>query len=56
MHRDQYSAFDERGIPTHSVDGEPLTKTAMKKLRKKQERLIADQQKAIYKRDHPNQD
>eukprot|EP00043_Microstomoeca_roanoka_P003848 m.46094 g.46094 ORF g.46094 m.46094 type:complete len:169 (-) comp12224_c0_seq1:92-598(-) len=29
-----YSQFDERGLPTHSADGEPLPKAAVKKLEK----------------------
>ncbi|BFZ05121.1 hypothetical protein BsWGS_08159 [Bradybaena similaris] len=29
---DKYSAFDERGIPTHDANGQELTKSALKKL------------------------
>ena len=31
---DKYSQFDEQGIPTHDVDGEPLSDNQRKKLRK----------------------
>lgn len=31
----KYSAFDDDGVPTHDADGEPLSKSALKKLRKK---------------------
>mmetsp|Transcript_25494 Transcript_25494/g.55834 ORF Transcript_25494/g.55834 Transcript_25494/m.55834 type:complete len:303 (-) Transcript_25494:5-913(-) len=30
----KYSQYDERGVPTHSVDGEALAKSAIKKLEK----------------------
>jgi cysteinyl-tRNA synthetase len=31
---EKYSQFDSQGIPTHDADGEPLTKSAIKKLQK----------------------
>ena len=31
---DQYSAFDEQGIPTYDVKGEPVSKSLRKKLQK----------------------
>eukprot|EP00002_Diphylleia_rotans_P021842 TRINITY_DN4261_c0_g1_i1.p1 TRINITY_DN4261_c0_g1~~TRINITY_DN4261_c0_g1_i1.p1 ORF type:complete len:633 (-),score=155.01 TRINITY_DN4261_c0_g1_i1:621-2519(-) len=31
---DKYSAFDEKGVPTHGNDGQPLSKNARKKLEK----------------------
>lgn len=35
---DLYSAFDERGLPSHDKAGEPLSKGALKKLQKEQEK------------------
>jgi len=35
-HAGKYSEFDQDGLPTHHADGAELTKTARKKLRKKQ--------------------
>ena len=31
---DKYSRFDEDGIPSHDVDGNPLTTSQLKKLKK----------------------
>lgn len=31
----RYSAFDEEGVPTHTIEGEELSKTSRKKLRKR---------------------
>jgi hypothetical protein len=39
----EYSLFDADGVPTHDAKGEPLSKSAFKKLRKdweKQKRLF----------------
>ena len=39
-----YSAWDGDGVPTHGADGEPLSKSASKKLKKdqaKQAKLFA---------------
>ena len=38
-----YSKFDEEGIPTHDVNGEKITKSSYKKLRKDWEK-----QKKLY--------
>ncbi|KAF7261836.1 hypothetical protein EG68_00881 [Paragonimus skrjabini miyazakii] len=32
--RDKYSAFDEKGIPTHDVEGKEISKSQLKKLQK----------------------
>lgn len=39
-----YAQFDEQGMPTHTADDEPLTKSALKKLKKQY-----DQQEKLYK-------
>ena len=31
---DKYSAFDEQGLPTHDAEGQPISDTQLKKLRK----------------------
>ena len=31
---DLYSAFDEDGVPTHDKEGQPLSKSSSKKLKK----------------------
>ena len=36
----EYSKWDADGIPTHDAAGEPLTKSAMKKLKAKMEKLL----------------
>lgn len=36
----EYSRFDERGIPTHGSDGEPLSKRARKKVEKKYNKRV----------------
>ncbi|KDO20407.1 cysteinyl-tRNA synthetase [Saprolegnia parasitica CBS 223.65] len=39
LQKDKYSAFNEAdGLPTHTVDGEPISKGALKKLAKEQEK------------------
>ena len=46
---DQYSAFDEDGVPTHDATGEKLSKSGIKKLRKdweKQKRLYESSQQS----------
>lgn len=46
---DLYSAFDADGVPTHNAAGEPLTKNAIKKLRKdweKQKKLFEKSQRS----------
>lgn len=39
-----YAQFDEQGMPTHTADNEPITKSALKKLKKQY-----DQQEKLYK-------
>lgn len=34
----KYSKYDDAGLPTHDIDGQELTKTAVKKLKKEQEK------------------
>ena len=31
-HRGRYSRYDDRGVPTHDVQGEPISKSRLKKL------------------------
>jgi cysteinyl-tRNA synthetase len=40
---DSYSKFDENGLPTHDVNGNPLSKNASKKLRKQYEKMFTIQ-------------
>lgn len=42
---DLYSAFDEQGVPTADKAGEPLSKSAVKKLKKEW-----DKQKKLYEK------
>ena len=42
---DLYSAFDDAGVPTTSKAGEPLSKSAIKKLKKEW-----DKQKKLYEK------
>ena len=42
---DLYSAFDDKGIPTADKDGEPLSKSLIKKLKKEW-----DKQKKLYEK------
>ena len=45
---DMYSKFDENGVPSHNASGEPLTKSAIKKLKKewdKQKKLFEGNKK-----------
>ncbi|KAG5182599.1 Glutaminyl-tRNA synthetase [Tribonema minus] len=35
---DKYSAYDADGVPTHAADGEPISKSAFKKLKKEWEK------------------
>lgn len=37
-YKGKYSKFDDNGIPTHDADGTELTKSAMKKLKKEQDK------------------
>jgi cysteinyl-tRNA synthetase len=46
---DQYSKFDEQGIPTHDKAGEPLPKNALKKLQKEWEKQKEAYEKLIAK-------
>lgn len=46
---DLYSAFDADGVPTHDAAGEPLTKSAIKKLKKDWEK-----QKKLYEKSKPS--
>lgn len=43
---DKYSAFDDRGMPTHDVTGEPISKKQLKKLEKLYETQEAKYAKA----------
>lgn len=42
---DLYSAFDDQGVPTTDKSGEPLSKSAIKKLKKEWEK-----QKKLYEK------
>ena len=42
---DLYSAFDDSGVPTANKEGEPLSKSAIKKLKKEW-----DKQKKLYEK------
>jgi cysteinyl-tRNA synthetase len=42
---DQYSKFDDQGIPTHGADGQVLPKSKQKRLKKEYEKLLRQYQK-----------
>ena len=45
-YKGKYSKFnDETGVPTHDIDGNELTKSAMKKLEKERQKHIKAQAK-----------
>ena len=42
-YKGKYSAYDDKGIPTHDADGKELAKSAMKKLAKEQQKHVKQQ-------------
>lgn len=46
LRSDDYSIWDERGLPTHYADGKPLAKNARKKLSKRMAAAAARQKNA----------
>lgn len=49
-----YSQFDDRGVPTHTSDGAPLKKSAMKRVEKLYKARMAKYEKAIARSNNQN--